>query len=317
MKQPASQLPDFLVIGAAKSGTTSLYRYLKSHPEIYLSPIKEPKYFAHPEAPAVFVGPHRNLPLVWKIEDYRRLFEARTTELVAGELSPQYLYHECSPGAIRKLIPKAKLIAILRDPADRAYSHFCHNRRDGIEPLADFAAALAAEDERIAQGWWPTFHYRNRGYYARQLKRYLELFPREQLLTLVYDDMVADCPRVLKRICAFLGVDERHSFDTTQWYNVSWGIPRRRLIRRVLQSAKPAMSLIDAILPARIKESLYHRVSTVLMSPKPGFEPRVRRQLLSEFRPDILELQEIINRDLSAWLRCSDQRAQAKPQRAA
>lgn len=300
--QPVSQLPDFLVIGTAKSGTTSLYRYLKSHPQIYLSPIKEPKYFVYSDTRPVFAGPHRNFRIVWKIEDYRRLFEARTTELVAGEMSPQYLYCECSPGAIRKLIPKAKLIAILRNPADRAYSHFCHNRRDGIEPLADFDAALAAEDERIAQAWGITFHYRHRGYYARQLKRFLEMFPREQLLILVYDDMVADCPGLLKRICAFLGVDESRSFDTTEWDNVTRGIPRGRLTRRALRSAGPAAALMRAILPARMRASLYHTISTVIMNPKPGFEPRVREQLVSQFKPDILELQKIIDRDLSPWL---------------
>ena len=96
-------------------------------------------------------------------------------------MSPLYLYQQCSPGAIRKLIPNAKLIAILRDPAERAYSHFCHNRRDGHEPLADFAAALDAEEKRIAKGWWSKYHYRNHGYYARQLRRYLEFFPREQI----------------------------------------------------------------------------------------------------------------------------------------
>ncbi len=304
MTQMASQLPDFLVIGTAKAGTTSLYRYLKSHPEIYLSPIKEPKYFAFPETRPVFIGPHLNSPVAWKIEDYRRLFEARTTEPVAGEMSPQYLYYECSPRAIRRLIPNAKLIAILRDPADRAYSHFCHNRRDGIEPLADFAEALAAEDERIAQGWWSAFHYRNRGYYARQLKRYLEQFPREQLLILIYDDMLADCHALLMTICAFLGVDQNHPFDTREWDNVTRGIPRGRLFRRVLRSAGPAKNLIRAIFPVNMRASLSHRFSSLILNPRPELQPGVRAQLVSEFKPDILKLQEIVNRDLSSWLRC-------------
>jgi len=302
--QPASQLPDFLVIGASKAGTTSLYRYLKSHPEIYLSPIKEPNYFSSPETRPVIVGPPPGTPVVWRIEDYRRLFKARTTESVAGEMSPQYIYYECSPGAIRNLIPKVKMIAILRDPADRAHSHFCQNRRAGTEPLSDFAAALAAEDERIAQGWRPAFHYRNRGYYARQLRRYLELFPREQLLILLYDDMVADCPGLLKRICAFLGVDENYSFDTMDRDNVTRGIPRGRLLRHILRSAGPATSLIRKTLPGKLRASLFRRLSSLVLSPKPEFEPRLREQLVSEFKPDILELERIIDRDLSPWLSC-------------
>ncbi len=304
MTETASQLPDFLVIGTVKSGTTSLYRYLKSHPEIYLSPIKEPRYFAFPDARPVFVGPHRTLPVVWRIEDYRRLFEARTTEPVAGEMSPLYLYQQCSPGAIRKLIPNAKLIAILRDPAERAYSHFCHNRRDGHEPLADFAAALDAEEKRIAKGWWSKYHYRNHGYYARQLRRYLEFFPREQMLILVYDDMVADCHGFLKRICSFLGVDENHSFDTSERDNVTVGIPRTFILRRLLRSAGPAKSMLRGSVPLKTRSGLFQRFSKLLWAPKPEFRPGVRAQLVSEFKPDILELQQLINRDLSPWLRC-------------
>ncbi len=304
MTQTTSQLPDFLVIGTVKCGTTSLYRYLKSHPEIYLSPIKEPRYFAFPETRPVFVGPHRTLPVVWKIEDYRRLFEARTTELVAGEISPLYLYHQCSPGAIRKLIPKAKLIAILRNPAERAYSHLCHNRRDGHEPLADFAAALDAEEKRIAKGWYSKYHYRNHGYYARQLRRYLEFFPREQMLILLYDDMVADCAGFLKMICSFLGVDESHSFDISERDNVTIGIPRTYILRRLLHSAKRARRMNRGGVPLKIAWSLFQRFPKLLLAPKPEFPPGVRAQLVSEFKPDILELQQMINRDLSRWLRC-------------
>ena len=304
MSETASQLPDFLVLGACKAGTTSLYRYLKSHPEIYLSPIKEPRYFAFPETGPVSVRPRRNVRGVWKIEDYRRLFAARTTERVAGEMSPLYLYSTCAPGAIRKLIPNAKLIAILRNPAERAYSHFCHNRRDGYEPLADFSAALDAEEKRIAEGWWSSFHYRNQGCYVRQLKRYLALFPREQMLIQVYDDMVADCHGFLKRICSFLGVDENHSFDTSERDNVTFGIPRTFILRRLLRYAGPAKRRIQETVPLKMRSSLFQRFSKLFWAPKPEFRPGVRARLVSAFEADILELQQIINRDLSPWLRC-------------
>jgi hypothetical protein len=297
-------LPDFLVIGAPKAGTGSLYRYLKSHPEVYLSPIKEPRYFAFPETRPIHRWMHGKLPVVWKIEDYRRLFEARTTELVAGEMSPLYLYSHCAPGAIRRLIPNAKLIAILRDPAERAYSDFCHHLRNGREPLWDFAAALDAEDKRIAEGWWAKYHYRHRGYYARQLRRYLDFFPREQMLILLYDDMVADCPAFLKRICAFLGVDENHAFDTSERENVTVGIPRTFLLRCLLRNTSPAKRLIRATVPSKMRSSLFRRFSKLILGPKPEFDPAVRAQLVSAFKPDILELEQIIDRDLSAWLRC-------------
>ena len=304
MTGTSSQWPDFLVIGSAKAGTTSLYRYLKSHPQIYLSRMKEPKYFAFPDTRPVLRGPDHRIPVIWKTADYRRLFEARTMETVAGEMSTVYLCSECSPGAIRKLIPNAKLIAILRNPAERAYSHFCHNRRDGQEPLADFAAALDAEEKRIAQGWWVRYHYRHRGYYARQLRPYLELFPRRQMLILLYDDLVADCQEFLKKICSFLGIDENYIFDTAERQNVTVGIPRTFVLRRILRWVGPAKHRILRAVPPKLMATLYPALSKLIWAPKPEFRPAVRAQLVSEFKPDILELQKIIGRDLSAWLRC-------------
>jgi hypothetical protein len=306
--QAKPQLPDFLVLGAAKSGTTSLYRYLGTHPEIYMSPIKEPRYFAFPETRPVLIGSRgvhrkRDPIIIWKIEDYCRLFEGRTSETVAGEISPPYLYCECSPGAIQKMIPHAKLIAILRDPSDRAFSQYCNNRRNGREPLRNFAAALAAEDKRIAAGWLYIYHYRTRGYYVRQLKRYLELFPREQILVLIYDDMVADCNGLLAKICTFLGVDAAHRFDTTERHNVNSGIPRSLFLNRFLHSVGPMKQLLRALIPADVRLSTFQKISTLNLGPKPVFDPNLRRELVSAFKPDVLELEKLIERDLSAWLR--------------
>ena len=304
MVQQKPRWPDFLVIGTAKAGTTSLYHYLKSHPQIYLSPIKEPKYFSHPDTPPVLVPPHRPIQFVWKRADYLRLFEPRTHQLVAGEMSPEYIYSEAAPGAIRRLMPGAKLIAILRDPAERAHSHFSHNRRDGIEPLPDFAAALAAEDLRIAEGWWVSFHYRQRGYYARQLRRYLGLFPREQILVLLYEDLVADACAFLKRICAFLGVDEDHSFNTSRRVNVSFGIPRSGAVRRLMRSRSIAGGVVRNVLPVVAGASSLQWLSRRILAPRPVLQPEVQADLVSGFKPDILKLQEIVGRDLSSWLRC-------------
>jgi hypothetical protein len=308
MEQPSSNLPNFLIIGTVKAGTSSLYRYLKTHPEIYLSPIKEPRYFVFPDMHPHLIGPDGKslddvYSFVWRIEDYRRLFEERTGEPAAGEASPQYLYSEKAPGAIRKLIPDAKLIAILRDPADRAFSHFCHARRDGREPLPDFAAALDVEDSRIAAGCWIN-HYRNQGYYSNQIKRYLATFPREQMLILLYDDMLPDNAAFLARICAFLKVDDTFKFDTTIRYNESSSMPLSPGFNKFLNSSGRAKRLIRAILPADLRLAMFRRLFALNMGPKPVFERSVRQQLVSAFKPDILELEKLIDRDLSAWLRC-------------
>jgi hypothetical protein len=306
--QSKSQLPDFLVLGAAKSGTTSLYKYLGSHPEIYMSPIKEPRYFAFPNTRPVLIGPKGVHPkddpvIIWKTEDYRRLFAGRTTEAVAGEISPPYLYCDCSPVAIKKMIPHARLIAILREPSARAFSQYCNNRRNGREPLRNFAAAIAAEDKRIAAGWMYIYHYRARGFYVRQLKRYLELFPREQMLVLLYDDMVADCNGLLAKICSFLGVDANYRFDTTTRHNVNDGMPRSLFLNRFLHSVGPVKQLIRALMPADVRLTMFRKMSDLNLGPTPVFDPNLRWELAAAFEQDVLELEKLIDRDLSAWLR--------------
>ena len=124
------------------------------------------------------------------------------------------------------------------------------------------------------------------------------------MLVLLYEDLVSDCPGSLKRICAFLGVDENHRFDAAERDNETVGIPRSRLLRRLLRSAGPVKSLIRRTVPRSIREKLFQRFSGLIWEPKPVLQPAVRAELVAGFKADILELQEITGRDLSAWLRC-------------
>ena len=165
-------MPNFLMVGAQKCGTPSLYYYLKQHPQIYMSPVKEAHFFdvEEGEKPDFRRASHSSRP-VSGIEDYRALFAGVKDETAIGEASPSYVYIPEAPRRIRSRLPDAKLIAILRDPADRAYSAFLHTSRSGREPLTDFAQALREEEDRIRNGWHPLYHYRERGFYHAQLKR--------------------------------------------------------------------------------------------------------------------------------------------------
>ena len=167
-------LPNFLIIGAAKAGTTSLYRYLEQHPEVYMSPVKEPKFFALGGERLDYRGPGDEARMrgasVTSLEDYRELFRGVSTETAVGEASTLYLYSERAAARIKHHVPDVKLIAVLRNPVDRAYSDFLHLVRDGIEPLTDFPQALEAEESRIRSRWAPMWHYRRRGFYHPQLK---------------------------------------------------------------------------------------------------------------------------------------------------
>jgi hypothetical protein len=196
-------LPDFLILGAQKAGTTALYAYLRWHPEITGPSFKEVSFFDR----------HYANGERW----YRAHMPARRRSLV-GEASPSYLFHPLAPERVAGLLPEARLIALLRNPVDRAFSHYQHEVALGREPLS-FEDAIAGEDERMegelermrrdptyfSHAWW-NYTYLARGRYAEQLERWHELFPREQLLVLFTEELSSDTAATYRRALDFLGV---------------------------------------------------------------------------------------------------------------
>src|SRR5918995_644162 len=148
--------PNFFIIGAQKAGTTSLYHYLNQHPQIYMSPVKEPFFFDHEFSSNGEV-------VQQEFAEHQALFQGAKGETAIGEASPLYIYAPGTPERIKEYVPEARSIALLRNPADRAYSAFLHAVRIGVEPCTDFAQALRGEEERVRNGWHYIFHYRNRG----------------------------------------------------------------------------------------------------------------------------------------------------------
>jgi hypothetical protein len=208
-------LPDFLILGAQKAGTTALYAYLRWHPEITGPSFKEVSFFDR----------HYARGETW----YRAHLPARPRQWIArrrrgrwaavGEASPSYLFHPLAPERVAALLPHAQLIAVLRDPVERAFSHYQHEVALGREPLS-FEDALAAEDERMrgevermlrdpsyfSDAWW-NHTYVGRGRYAEQLERWFAVFPREQLLVLFSDDLLQQPADTYARVLDFLSVD--------------------------------------------------------------------------------------------------------------
>ena len=200
-------LPDFLVIGAPKAGTTALHVALAGHPELFMSPIKEPKFFLTDGPPPSGGGPGDAATYrehVWRRPDYEALFAGAPPGALRGESTPFYLHDRLAHRRIRTLIPGARLIVILRDPVERAHSNWAHLRSAGLEPIGDFVAACAAQDRRAAAGWAAFWHYIALGRYGEQLDHLYMVFPREPAL-IVSHGAVADAPtQSLERICAFL-----------------------------------------------------------------------------------------------------------------
>ena len=296
-------IPNFFIIGAAKSGTTSLYYYLKQHPQIYMSPVKEPHFFFVKDIKLNFHGPRdqkASQAYVTTIEEYCKLFDQVTNEIAIGEASNSYIYSSKVPKLIKSHASQAKLIAILRNPVDRAYSSFLYLTRDGREPLKDFARALTEEKARIQDNWFPIWHYKQRGFYYEQLKPYYELFEPQQLKVYLYEDFSDDPLDLLKDIYKFLGVDETFVPKISQRHNVS-GIPKNKALHTFLRQPNLIKAAFKSFLPARLCQYINLSIRDLNLD-KPKLAPEIRRELIEEYRQDILKLQDLIQRDLSKWL---------------
>jgi hypothetical protein len=296
-------LPNFLIIGAAKSGTTALYQYLKQHPQIFLSPHKEPKFFAHEGKKPGWKGPgdeRYDLTTVTDIATYLALFHEVTDEKAIGEASTQYLYMPGVRERIKYYIPTARLIAILRNPVEVAYSAYLHKRRDGHEPLTEFAEALRQEETRIKNNWSPIWHYRQRGFFYEHLVRYFELFPREQLRIYLHDDLKTDAAGMVRDIFRFIEVDDTCQLDLSLRPNVS-GIPKDAAVHRFLTGKSDERERMKATMP----EAEFRRMIDGMWQSnleKPHLSPAVRTELVKTYKDDVSRLQDLLDRDLSHWL---------------
>src|SRR5215210_1482405 len=288
-------MPNFLIIGAMKSGTTALYYYLEQHPEIYMSPVKEPTFFSSQEQ-------ENAADAVTNIGTYQHLFRGGSDKKAIGEASHSYLYDPGAAAEIRRYVPEAKLIAILRNPIDRAHSHFLHMVRSGTEPLDDFAQALQEEvgihKERTFQD------YIGRGLYYNQLRRYFGTFPREQVRVYLYEDLSGAPISTVQDAFRFLKVDDSFVPDVSLRRNVS-GHPRYKTLDRLLRSQSRIKHAAKIYLPARLRwrfSKAFDDLKTRNLIEPPPVQLEVRRQLIRVYREDILNVQELIHRDLSGWL---------------
>ena len=296
-------MPNFLVIGAAKGGTTALHRYLGQHPQIYMSQPKELRFFPFENQRPDYRGPGDALyvsSMLYSIEDYQAHFAESPAYPARGESSPLYLYFPRSAERIRHYIPEAKLIAILRHPAERAYSQYMMIKRDGLETLG-FAEALAVEEQRIADHWGHLWHYRRRGFYAAQLQRYFDIFRREQLKIYLYEDYVADPVGLMQDLFRFLNVDDTFVPDMSVRHNESL-IPRSRKLQVFLTEPRRIKRLFKSVVPEGWSRRVGDRLRRQNLT-KPPLPQEIRRQLTEVYRADIIRLQDMLQRDLSHWLK--------------
>ena len=294
-------LPNFLIIGAARAGTTLLYRIMKQHPDVFLSEPKELRFFAKEGAPD-FRGPgDRGVNNGWVTswDDYQSYFAAVNGETAIGEASPFYLCSEEAPQRIRNFLPDAKLIIVLRDPVSRAYSSFMYLRRSGREPLTDFSAALEAEDERCKDNWEYLWRYRALGCYSDQVERYFKLFPREQIWIGLYDDLDEDPVGFTRSVFRHIGVDDSFEPKVDARINAS-GVPRSLFLQRTIDRQNPIRSFARMLVPEKYRKSIRVALTDGNLR-RPEAPGAAEQELRAYFRPEVERLEALIERDLSAW----------------
>lgn len=292
-------MPNFLIIGAAKAGTTALHEYLQQHPQIYMTPTKETNFFAFEGEELNFQGPGDTALKDFSItalENYQAQFEGVTKELAIGEACPSYLYLPQAAAKIKKYIPDTRLIVILRNPITRAYANFLHTIRDGREIHQDFALALQDEEKRIANNWEWFWHYIQLGYYGLQLKRYYDQFAPSQIKVYLFEDFKENPIALLQDIFRWLEVDHTFVPDMALRPNKS-GMPKNKLIHSILTKPNPLKTLLKPLFPAKIRQKIQHQNLNT-----PQLAQEVRQQLLDLYRADILQCQNLIDRDLEPWL---------------
>ena len=294
-------LPNAIIIGAPRSGTTSVHAHLASHPDVFASTTKEPQFFSSEAHEIRLEGPNDRQALshlVASLDDYERLFEGASGQSVVMEASTTYIYFPGTARAIRRRIPHCRIVAILRDPVARAYSDFLRQRRNGDEPLADFGEALRQEPHRIASGWAYCWHYRTRSLYCDRLKEYFDEFPKDAIKVFLFEQL--NYPdQFITELSAFLGIEPRVDIGLGRLN--SGGELRSRAVHRTALGINPVGRALRRLVPESALRRARRRVLTANLR-VPELDPELAASLRSSFRPDIERVQELIDRDLQHWL---------------
>lgn len=303
-------MPNFLIVGAARAATTSLHHWLSQHPELTMSTIKEPNYFLFDrrEGSAVpLVAPDSRL-LAKSVSDpdaYERLFRDDRRGALAGEASPLYLYVRETPELIAETIPDVKVIAVLRDPIERALSHHAMLHVHDADGGSTDSFRSAAEVELRESGYTPYAtgtHLLRLGRYGEQLARYQATFRPDQLLVLDFAELSADPSQALVRITKFLDVDPSYDFENLVAYNGSRPA-RSEFIRRVRAPLSKAQPWLKGALPAQIVAPLAKFRARVARPASHGELPTdLHERLVEYYRDDVERLGSMIDLNVSGWL---------------
>lgn len=298
-------LPTFFVVGAAKAGTTSLYRYLGDHPDVFVPRVKEPFFFSFMEENPVFQGPHdedTNESIVTDPDTYTRLFDNAEEVQERGDFSCSYVYFTRTAERIKEAVPDAKIIIMLRDPVRRAFSHHLQFHMLGHDTVS-FEEALAEEKRRDEANWRWHYQLRDQSRYYEQVRQYVETFAANQVHILLFEDFVGDTRNAIKDVARFLDVDTAFYDDYDFTRHNATKLPKNDLIHRLFRTRNSLRRIFRWVTPLSLRQWAADFVTNHNYDRDqiPSLSEDVEQRLREEFRGDVERLEALIDRDLSMW----------------
>ena len=296
------KLPNFLVIGAPKCGTTSLHHYLSQHPEVYVPQRKELHYFSYAYMQRFAAGPgdaYVLAPLCATRQAYEKHYERVGRQRAVGDISPSYLYYAEVSERIKAELGKPKIVVVLRDPIDKAFSQYMHLVRDNRERLT-FYDALMAEEQRIREGWAALWRYAESSLYADKLKHYLDVFGIDHVKILLFEDLTRDPQLVMRELFDFLCVDQHFCPDTSKIHNKS-GQPRSKKLATFLAQPNVVTTVAKSLVPESIRTPIRVALLSLNTGAKGQIDNKSRAYLREFFAADVSQIETILGKKL-AWL---------------
>ena len=290
-------MPNFLIVGAAKAGTTSLYQYLRQHPDIFMPRWKELSFF---------IGdPYGPLHKVKKPKYYDKVFAQTNNQTAVGEASTSYLYDEAAPEIIKKKLSAIKILIILRDPVAMSYSLYNHQARREGETIASFEAALDAEADRQRNldfkkkcyGWHANYYYYQRGLYYEQVRRYIDTFGKDNVKITLFDELADDPVQVVQQIFRFLGVDDTF-VPVIKVHNPAGGILN---IPRFWEDTGLLLKTFQFVFSKNLIKKIPHLLRNINRKPPLPINPATATKLRKKYYDDLCRLEDLIGKDLSGW----------------
>ncbi len=301
-----TQLPNFLIVGAAKCGTSSLHNYLAQHPQVFMSKVKEPRFISSQFSSFPLNGPKDHRVESWYVKDYEnyvKLFTASQGFKAIGESSADTIYfYKKSIPVIKEYLNNPKIIIVLRNPIKRAFSAYQHLLRDEREKLT-FEEGLKEEANRIKNNWELIYHYTSVSKYFESVKAFKDNFTSVKIV--LNEDMETKPQEVLKDIFRFLDIDPDFVINSELRYNVS-GKPKSQWLHQFLFEGNKMREFVRPVIRYFFSHETRKKISYKIQEKnltQLKINADTRKMLLNTFRDDIVKLQSIIPNDLSAWLK--------------